>query len=70
MVNEKRKKISVTEAGGDHASALIGGAVSNSNETERVVYSNTRIISENIHCPVCNGNFPSMSAYNSHSCMK
>jgi hypothetical protein len=71
MVNEKRKKISIAEAGGDHASKFAGGSASEYDRPEKKieVHQETRIISENIFCPVCKGNFSSMSSYNSHSCM-
>ena len=65
--NKKRKKLSFTEStGGDHAASVHSAGPTIKDEIE--VLPSTTLISENIFCPVCKGNFSSMSAYNSHSC--
>jgi hypothetical protein len=66
MEDKKRKRVSFTEAGGDHAASVAAGSASDTKIQEFEVYQETRVTYENISCPVCKGNFSSVSAYRNH----
>lgn len=70
MEEKKRKKLSITEAGGDHAASIhSGGSLTGKNDIgftlSQSVNSNTSNVST--YCPVCKRSYQGNSFYG-HRC--